>query len=244
MSQPFEQPEIQPAKPPPSNTVAWLVGPMFLVLASWFVFAAPRAEIPVKPGIAVSREQVAPGARRRTTGEPATLAVGAFVYRCQDCHRLFDSPPVERRVLTQHTSITLRHGINDRCFNCHDKKNRERLILRNGTLIGFDEVPRLCSQCHGTVYRDWEKGTHGKTLGYWDTTRGARRRLTCNECHDPHAPAYPGIVPLPSPNTLRMGDQTRTEEAGHRHVPLRRWSMPHEDAGEQPPSAPSPEVRP
>jgi hypothetical protein len=64
----------------------------------------------------------------------------------------------------------------------------------------------VCAKCHGPAYRDWQKGTHGKTLGSWQAG-DSRRRLGCTECHDPHSPAYPRIVPLPAPTTLRMGDQ-------------------------------------
>lgn len=220
---------------------AWVIGPAFLGLAAWFVLGSPRTQVPAAPSALVSRDLIRPGARRGMTGEPPEVVVGGFRHRCNECHRLFDSPPVDRRTLVQHTEIVLRHGMNDRCFNCHDHRDRERLVTRTGT-IGFDEVPRLCAQCHGTVYRDWERGMHGKTMGSWDASSGAQRRLTCNECHDPHSPAYPVIAPLPGPNTLRMGDQSPSEGHGERHVPLRRWSsgLPGQDI-EAPDSAPGKE---
>ena len=152
------------------------------------------------------------------------VVIGGYDHRCNECHRFFDSPPIERRTLTQHTDIELEHGLNNRCFNCHDVRNRELLVLYDGTRLSFDQVPRLCAQCHGTVYRDWQRGTHGKTLGSWDAESGRQRRLGCNDCHNPHAPAYPPFRPLPAPDTLRMGNQSIAHAHGARHEPLRRWS--------------------
>lgn len=208
---------------------AWMIGPFFLLLAWWLLMWSPGPEIPRAASPAVDRASFAPGARRDPMGAPPTARIGGFSHACNECHRLFTSPPIERRTLMQHTHITLRHGMNDRCFNCHDRGDREKLVLHDGTLLPFDEVPRLCSQCHGTVYRDWERGTHGKTMGSWDTRAGGQHRLGCNDCHDPHAPAYPGIAPLPGPNTLRMGDQAPHGGEGHRRAPLQQWSGPGHD---------------
>ncbi len=205
----------------------WAIGPVFFALAAWLVMASPEARIPLEPANPVGKERFAPGARRALThGEPSFVS-GGFVHQCNDCHRHFDSPPAlpgERRTMVQHTDVVLNHGMNDRCFNCHDEKDRSRLSLFDGTMLAFDEAPRLCAQCHGTLYRDWQRGMHGKTLGSWDVRSGNQRRLHCNECHDPHSPAYPRYEPLPGPRTLRMGDQSERAHEGDRHEPLRRWS--------------------
>lgn len=203
----------------------WGVACAFFGLAGWFLFASPTPQVPRAAVVQVALHPNPTGARREVTGTPPTVAVGGFEHRCVECHRLFNSPPGgDGRTLTQHTDIQMRHGMNSRCFNCHDEKDREQFVLYDGTKVGFDQIPRLCSQCHGTVFRDWQRGTHGKTLGSWDAANPARRRLTCNECHDPHAPAYKPIEPLPGPNTLRMGDQDHSHGHGERHMPLRRWS--------------------
>ena len=60
----------------------------------------------------------------------------------------------------------------------------------------FDESFRLCGQCHGTIYRDWRKGIHGRRRGYWN---GAKSYLLCAHCHDPHAPKFADLEPLPPP---------------------------------------------
>lgn len=222
-----------PTSPQPERfgPVPWGVAIALLATAAWLALAAPRPQVPRPPAANVALKPIPTGPRRETTGDPPTIVNGGFEHRCMECHRLFDSPPTERRTLTQHTEIKFQHGMNNRCFNCHDKKNREVFVLYDGTTIGFDKIPQLCSQCHGTVFRDWQRGMHGKTLGSWDASSGKQRRLTCNECHDPHSPAYPKYEPLRGPNTLRMGDQTHEAEHMDRHRPLRRWSggQPHDE---------------
>jgi hypothetical protein len=216
-------------RPTSGSLIAWAIGPVFLALAAYLLFLSPRADVPRGEVTLVALDRIAPGGRRSPMGNPPSVVVGGFTHKCNECHSLFDSPPVDRRTLTQHTNITFEHGMNNRCFNCHDRRNRERLVLHDGTTIGFDEVPRLCSQCHGTVFRDWQRGMHGKTMGSWDATSGKQHRLNCNDCHDPHSPAYKPIQPLPGPHTLRMGDQSHAEESEpshERHMPLRHWSSP------------------
>lgn len=203
-----------------SLPLALLVG-VFGCLALWFVLGGTRADVPAAPAILVTTEQVAPGARRVPMREPATVVVGGFTHSCNDCHRIFEAGPQQREKRVQHTHIQLRHGMNDNCFNCHSRQDRNSLTLTSGQLISYNDVPRLCAQCHGTVFRDWQRGTHGKTLGSWDVSSGKQTRLTCNECHDPHAPAYPGIAPLPAPVTLRMGEQPAVVVHEHgKHAPI------------------------
>ena len=158
--------------------------------------------------------------------DPPSIKVGSFDQRCSDCHGVFDSrvvdPPVD---LKQHAHIELRHGMNDRCYNCHGREDRNKLLLHGGVEIGYDQVEMLCAKCHGTTYRDWQVGMHGRTNGSWDKGSGRQVRLKCTQCHDPHAPAYAPIVPMPAPNTLRMGPQS--PDGAHEHhgpqSPLTKW---------------------
>lgn len=239
-------PESSPPPAPASDLMAWAIGPAFLALAVWFALLSPKADVPVEPATTVSKEKIAPGAIRTPMGDPPSVVVGGFTHRCNECHRFFQSPPMERRTLVQHSDILLSHGMNDRCFNCHDRRDRERLVLHDNSTVGFDQVPQLCAQCHGPVYADWLRGTHGKTMGSWDLAGGKQRRLECNECHDPHAPAYLPIAPLPAPNTLRMGDQRPSPVHESRHMPLRRWSLPQgpEHPPDHGPVAPGQEKKP
>lgn len=140
------------------------------------------------------------------------IQIAGYTYHCADCHSLFPSPPETERTLTQHREIVLAHGINKRCFNCHNIRDRNTFADDKGDPIPYDQPPLLCAKCHGPVYRDWTHGAHGRTNGYWDTSRGPQQRRKCVECHDPHAPAFPAMHPAPAPNTLRMGDQRPTKE--------------------------------
>ncbi len=157
--------------------------------------------------------------------DPAHLMIDGRPQTCIGCHQIFASASPAGATLSFHDDVRLNHGMNNRCSNCHDPYDHQRLILRNGTTVPFAQTPQLCAQCHGTVYRDWQRGTHGKTLGSWLTHSIEQLRLTCNECHDPHSPRYDHTQPLPGPRTLRMGDQ-RPAPLHHDpsgESPLQRW---------------------
>jgi hypothetical protein len=104
----------------------------------------------------------------------------------------------ERREMTAfHTEIELRHDEENRwCLDCHDADNRDVLHLAGGQEIPFEESFRLCGQCHGEKYRDWRAGVHGRRSGSWN---GHKTYLLCAHCHNPHAPAFEPIEPLPPP---------------------------------------------
>lgn len=119
------------------------------------------------------------------------------IFPCSGCHADME-PNLERRELQDfHDDIQLDHGPPDRwCFDCHNPDDRDRLRLINGTLIGFDESYRLCGQCHGTIFRDWRQGIHGRRRGFWN---GPKSYLLCAHCHNPHAPRFAPMKPLPPP---------------------------------------------
>jgi hypothetical protein len=119
------------------------------------------------------------------------------IFPCSECHAEMEVNPERRQLEDMHDDIVLNHGPKDRwCFDCHNPDDRDRLRLANGTLIGFDESYRLCGQCHGTIFRDWREGIHGRRTGYWN---GAKSYLLCAHCHNPHAPRFQPIKPLPPP---------------------------------------------
>lgn len=209
--------------------VAWCVGPILLLLGS-AIFLSPRLDsFPLSEPAVVEASQIDPAPPRKPLRQPLTIQVGGFEKECMDCHALFNSKQKTPFALFQHkeTQQTLDHGINTRCSNCHDLKRHDRLVLDSGTTVGFDEAEQVCAKCHGTTYRDWQRGSHGKTMGYWDKSRGKSDRLTCTQCHDPHAPAFDKFHPLPGPHTLRMNSIPRTHDDGHapkKVNPLRIWS--------------------
>jgi len=132
------------------------------------------------------------------------------IYPCSGCHGDMEVNLERRELEDFHEDIQLDHGPKDRwCFDCHNPDDRDHLRLANGTLIGFDESYRLCGQCHGTIFRDWREGIHGRREGYWN---GAKSYLLCAHCHNPHAPHYQPIKPLPPPVRPQYLATTATEE--------------------------------
>ena len=202
-----------------SGRVPWWLGfavaLVFILFAVHFVRTPNRLDIPVSgtldAGI-IPQGALSTAPRRTILQDPPTRFIAGFDRTCMDCHRTFpprEDPPV---ALLQHKHIVLDHGINSRCSDCHYPVDRNRLKMHDGTVVGYDEVVKLCSKCHGPTYRDWQHGAHGRTNGYWDSTAGEQIRLKCTECHDPHMPRVPAmdpIQPLPGPHTLRMGDQRK-----------------------------------
>ena len=129
------------------------------------------------------------------------------IFPCMECHASIPPNPERRPLEGMHNDIVLHHDEEHRwCLDCHDANDRDHLRLASGTLIPFTESYQLCGQCHGTQYRDWRTGIHGKRTGYWN---GAKRYLLCVHCHNPHSPRFAGLKPLPPPvrpQFLRPGD--------------------------------------
>ena len=119
------------------------------------------------------------------------------IFPCTWCHEEMDVNYERRELVDMHDDIQLHHGPKERwCFDCHDAENRDNLRLANGTPVSFEESYRLCGQCHGTIYRDWRQGIHGRRRGFWN---GAKSYLLCAHCHNPHSPAFQPLKPLPPP---------------------------------------------
>lgn len=127
---------------------------------------------------------------------PAPFSEGIFP--CSDCHGDMEPDPT-RRVLEEHTEIQemFDHASDQRwCLDCHNADDRDKLRLVNGALISFEESYYLCGQCHGTIFRDWKAGVHGKRTGEWN---GKKVYRLCVHCHNPHTPKFKQLTPLPPP---------------------------------------------
>ena len=119
------------------------------------------------------------------------------IFPCMQCHAGIPPNPERRPLEGMHSDIVLHHDEEHRwCLDCHDANDRDHLRLASGKLIPFTESYQLCGQCHGTQYRDWRNGIHGKRTGYWN---GAKRYLLCVNCHNPHSPRFAELKPLPPP---------------------------------------------
>jgi hypothetical protein len=142
-----------------------------------------------------------PGAQRSTTTlvevPPPPFSEGVFP--CSECHALPDLPPnrVRRALVDAHDDIVLAHDAEHRwCLDCHDATDRDSLHLASGDLVPFAQSYTLCGQCHGEKARDWRAGVHGRRTGFWN---GRKEYLLCVHCHDPHAPRFKALAPMPAP---------------------------------------------
>jgi hypothetical protein len=194
-----------------------IVAATFWGLAVVFAILPTQNPIPAPAREVVAAAEIDPSPRRVPIGDDARTVIAVFERKCMDCHKtLVTSNPPRNDPNHYHETVRMDHGLNGRCVNCHDPKDRNVLVLRDGRNLAFGQSTILCGNCHGPAYRQWQRGVHGKTLGYWDTHLGEKRRLECVECHDPHSPHYNPMAPLPGPNTLRMGVQN---PEGHGHDP-------------------------
>jgi hypothetical protein len=192
--------------------------PIFLFGLAYLLYLDPLPfRIPTTPQD-VPAWATDPSTVRQWPPQPA-YRVGQFTYECHECHKMW--PDWKKDILNRrlHAEVELRHGINDRCLNCHHPSNRNTFVDDDGNSIPWDSPQLMCAKCHGPVYRDWQHGAHGRTEGYWNTALGKQIKRRCVECHDPHQPPFPPIEPAPGPNTLRMGPQDHGPYESH-HDPL------------------------
>jgi cytochrome c3-like protein len=140
-------------------------------------------------------------------GEPADQPFAkpkpvTLMERCVHCHEERQKPTKcetchARTTEKAHAKIVLHHAEEQRgCLDCHDAADRDHLRLANGTKIAFEESFKLCGQCHGTQYRDWKVGLHGKRTGAWN---GRREYRLCVFCHWPHEPRFKPLDPVAMP---------------------------------------------
>jgi len=120
------------------------------------------------------------------------------IFPCSDCHADMEVNPTRRKLEMFHTNIELKNHAEDQrwCLDCHNPDNRDVLRLASGKLISFEESYYLCGQCHGTIFRDWKAGVHGKRTGEWN---GKKVYRLCVHCHNPHQPRFKPLVPKPPP---------------------------------------------
>lgn len=121
---------------------------------------------------------------------------------CRACHGPEKDFPVNfqrREALLVHKNVTLNHGgVRVWCLDCHHPEQRNYLLpLSDGVLIKFEQSYLLCGKCHGTKFRDWRSGIHGKRTGQWN---GQKTYFLCVNCHDPHSPRFKPLQPMAAPN--------------------------------------------
>jgi len=158
---------------------------------------ADFAEIDFDEPLLASVLAAAEGDQAGTFNVPPPPFSDDSIFPCSECHADLEVNRERRELEFFHGDIELNHGPEERwCFDCHNADDRDHLRLVSGGLVGFEESYRLCGQCHGTIYRDWRAGIHGRRRGFWD---GAKSYLLCAHCHNPHSPKFQAIEPLPPP---------------------------------------------
>lgn len=131
---------------------------------------------------------------------------------CASCHSNLPKN-FERRssegLLEFHQTLKFAHGPTDgqlSCLTCHNSDNYNQLRMADGAELPFRDTQKLCAQCHSKQNRDYEHGAHGGMNGHWDRTRGPQIRKNCIDCHDPHAPKFPSMMPTFKPLDQRSGE--------------------------------------
>jgi len=122
------------------------------------------------------------------------------IYPCSDCHEDMEVNHLRRKLEDEHVEISemFNHASDQRwCLDCHNADNRDVLRRANGDIISFEESYNLCGQCHGTIFRDWKAGIHGKRTGEWN---GKKQYRLCVHCHNPHNPKFKPLKPMPPPD--------------------------------------------
>ncbi len=136
------------------------------------------------------------------------------IFPCSDCHdEDMEVNPVRRILEDEHVEISemFDHASDQRwCLDCHQADNRDVLHRANGEIITFEESYNLCGQCHGTIFRDWKAGIHGKRTGEWN---GKKQYRLCVVCHNPHSPKFRPLKPMPPPdNPLEIKYKKLTDD--------------------------------
>lgn len=178
--------------------------PVFLGLAVFFIYSSflstttPAQEAKAQPATLDTKWY------RVDTARAEYRRNATVVGNCHLCHAYW--VPIPRTTQTSnprfaHANITLNHGKNDRCYNCHHIADRNKFTDDDGATIMTQLPEKLCARCHGLIYNDWAAGTHGKWTGVM-TAPGLfeRTTYTCSECHDPHNPTfkYKTVAPAPT----------------------------------------------
>ena len=197
---------------PKTPATLWLLAAAFSLLTLVFLASPPgKPSLPV--GIAaVDTNFLDPSTVRRSYADLIQAKEDLSDFDCYACHDKGKPPPLrydanQKLIIPkEHANIVMHHGSHERnnnCFNCHNETNLEQLQPRDKRELRLSDSTPLCGSCHGPTYRDWEAGVHGRTNGHWDRARGDFDRENCVNCHNPHAPKFPGRKPAPGPHPLR-----------------------------------------
>lgn len=128
---------------------------------------------------------------------------------CSTCHSI-RAPQLSVHSTAElnefHNELRFAHG-NLTCYACHNPKEMDSLHLADGKALDFTNVMDLCSQCHGLQASAYAHGAHGGMTGFWDLERGSQQRNNCIDCHNPHIPKFPKMIPTFKPRDRFLNSQ-------------------------------------
>ena len=175
--------------------------------------ASPRLVLDARANVAHDRSATP----RVATGQLDSLG-RSITISCASCHANFEPNTAigsGERLEQFHQGLTFSHG-KLTCLSCHHSKNFNWLRLAGEQPLEFSQSQNLCGQCHSKQHNDYEHGAHGGMNGHWNLARGERTRKRCIDCHDPHSPAFPAMVPTFRPRD-RFLEQSQEKHAGSVH---------------------------
>ena len=109
-----------------------------------------------------------------------------------------------------HPDITLDHGLNLLCLNCHHRSNNDVTSITTAK-IPAEEPTRLCAKCHGPTFATPWAFTAEKRL--LECRPGRTGKAGCIQCHDPHRPRFQPIKPNPPPVLVRFDSYPQGKHA-------------------------------
>ncbi|MBK6513264.1 MAG: hypothetical protein IPM79_06455 [Polyangiaceae bacterium] len=194
---------------PTTRTLAWLAVASSLVACkedvpqAWAAPASASQPLPIEVRQPLKLTSIETH-ERDSLGRPVRIA-------CTTCHSLKTTAPMPTSPADLdefHQGLTFRHG-SLACASCHvaEPESGPLLHLADGQRLPTSQALRLCAQCHGPQYRDFEKGAHGGLEGSWDDG-AVRTKNHCVDCHDSHAPAIPKVIPAAPPRARDSAEGT------------------------------------
>lgn len=186
----------------PTRAAAAMVA--VLLGLSVFFWLDPVGQAPALDVIAANDPVFASTATVRKVRTEMTFD-GAPCKSCHDGTEALQGNPVEKGVF--HDKIEIKHGRNRHCFNCHHRLQPANFVDYDGSPIELADVQLLCAKCHGTTFRDWNNGAHGRRSGYWQAAKGKFKSTVCIACHNPHWPVFKAIPAAAAPH---VNPRTRT----------------------------------
>lgn len=168
---------------------------LVLLFSIFFVVYTNSSSFSTEPNQPLDPKWYTPKTARGEILKNKTLVGNCFI-----CHSTLIPGPGVVQPKFGHKKIDLKHGLNDRCYNCHYILDRNKFTPDHGPGIVHANIEKLCARCHGLIYNDWLSGTHGIWRGKWSAqTEFEREIFDCTQCHDPHSPRFQFTEYAPPP---------------------------------------------